>query len=136
MAGPGNEAGRFGEGARSLSQKKSETYGSWLISRFQAGVKEHEHDTWDFRWEGWTPHGSRRGIGLAAAKAFAEAGASVVLVDHDEELIGKATEEIHSAGYNAIGVTCDVTDKAQVADDSLYRQGVIEWIENSSQNCD
>jgi len=58
--------------------------------------------------------GAGGGIGLATAKAFAEAGASVVVADRDEELIGKAAEGLRSAGYTTIGVTCDVTDKAQV----------------------
>jgi NAD(P)-dependent dehydrogenase (short-subunit alcohol dehydrogenase family) len=58
--------------------------------------------------------GAARGIGLATAKAFAEAGASVVAADRDSEPLGKAAEGLRSAGYNAIGVTCDVTDKAQV----------------------
>ena len=59
--------------------------------------------------------GAGAGIGLAATKAFAEAGASVVLADRDAEAIGKATEELRLAGHTAIGLTCDVTDKAQVA---------------------
>lgn len=58
--------------------------------------------------------GAGAGIGLAAAKAFAEAGAAVVLADRDEEAIGKAVEGLRSAGHNASGVVCDVTDKAQV----------------------
>jgi len=59
--------------------------------------------------------GAGSGIGLAAAKAFADAGASVVLADRDEEALGKGTEGIRSTGHNAIGVTCDVTDNVQVA---------------------
>jgi NAD(P)-dependent dehydrogenase (short-subunit alcohol dehydrogenase family) len=59
--------------------------------------------------------GAGRGIGLATAKALAEAGASVVVADRDEEAISAAADRLRSAGHNAIGVTCDVTDKAQVA---------------------
>jgi NAD(P)-dependent dehydrogenase (short-subunit alcohol dehydrogenase family) len=36
--------------------------------------------------------GAGGGIGLASAKAFAEAGASVIVADCDEELIGRAAE--------------------------------------------
>ena len=42
--------------------------------------------------------GAGGGIGRATAKAFAEAGASVVLVDRNEELIGIATDDLRSAG--------------------------------------
>lgn len=59
--------------------------------------------------------GAGRGIGLATAKALADAGASVVIVDRDEEAISTAAERLRSAGHNAIAVTCDVTDKVQVA---------------------
>jgi len=58
--------------------------------------------------------GAGGGIGLATAEAFAKVGASVVLADRDEERIGKAAEGLRAAGHNAIGVTCDVTDTAQV----------------------
>ena len=57
--------------------------------------------------------GAGGGIGLAA-QAFAKAGASVVLADCDAERIGKAAEGLRAAGHNTIGVTCDVTDTAQV----------------------
>jgi NAD(P)-dependent dehydrogenase (short-subunit alcohol dehydrogenase family) len=58
--------------------------------------------------------GAGGGIGLATAEAFANAGASVILADCDEEMIGKATGSLRAAGHNAIGVTCDVTDPVQV----------------------
>ena len=58
--------------------------------------------------------GAGGGIGLATAEAFAKAGASVIVADRDEETIGKAAEGLRAAGHNAIGVTCDVTDTAQV----------------------
>jgi NAD(P)-dependent dehydrogenase (short-subunit alcohol dehydrogenase family) len=58
--------------------------------------------------------GAGGGIGLATAEAFAKAGASVIVADRDEELIGKAAENLRAAGHDAIAVTCDVTDAAQV----------------------
>ncbi|MGA7261307.1 MAG: SDR family NAD(P)-dependent oxidoreductase [Stellaceae bacterium] len=58
--------------------------------------------------------GAGSGIGPATAEAFAKAGASVVLADRDEERLGKVAEGLRAAGHNAIGVTCDVTDTAQV----------------------
>src|SRR6266513_4772151 len=48
--------------------------------------------------------GAGGGIGLATAEAFANAGASVVLADRDEEAIGRAAEGLRAAGHNTIGV--------------------------------
>jgi NAD(P)-dependent dehydrogenase (short-subunit alcohol dehydrogenase family) len=59
--------------------------------------------------------GASSGIGLATVKAFAEAGAVVVLADINEDALRSATDELTSAGHQAIGVTCDVADEAQVA---------------------
>jgi NAD(P)-dependent dehydrogenase (short-subunit alcohol dehydrogenase family) len=58
--------------------------------------------------------GAGGGIGLATAQAFAKAGASVIVADRDEQLIGKAAEGLRAVGHNVIGVSCDVTDTAQV----------------------
>jgi NAD(P)-dependent dehydrogenase (short-subunit alcohol dehydrogenase family) len=58
--------------------------------------------------------GAGGGIGLATAEAFARAGAAVIVADIDEATIGKAAERLHAAGHNVLGVTCDVTDTAQV----------------------
>ena len=58
--------------------------------------------------------GAGGGIGLATAKAFAKAGAAVIIADRDEVTTGKAAEGLRVEGYNAIGVACDVTDKGQV----------------------
>jgi NAD(P)-dependent dehydrogenase (short-subunit alcohol dehydrogenase family) len=59
--------------------------------------------------------GASAGIGLAAARAFAEAGASVVLADVNEETLRAATDSLTSVGHRAIGVTCNVADEAQAA---------------------
>ena len=58
--------------------------------------------------------GAGSGIGLATAKAFAEAGASVVLADIHEEVVRAAAEELIAGGRKALAVRCDVTDDAQV----------------------
>jgi len=59
--------------------------------------------------------GASSGIGLASVKAFAEAGAAVVLADIDEDALRRATEGLTADGHQAIGVTCDVADEMQVA---------------------
>jgi len=58
--------------------------------------------------------GAGGGIGLATARAFAEAGASVIVADNNMALLETAAEGLRAAGHNAIGVTCDVTDRDQV----------------------
>ena len=58
--------------------------------------------------------GAGGGIGLATAAAFAGAGAAVILADRDAGLVGTATESLRNAGHRVTGVTCDVTDSAQV----------------------
>ena len=59
--------------------------------------------------------GAGLGMGLATAKAFAEAGAAVVLADVNEEAIRAATAELVSAGHQALAVPCNVADEAEVA---------------------
>jgi NAD(P)-dependent dehydrogenase (short-subunit alcohol dehydrogenase family) len=59
--------------------------------------------------------GAAGGIGLATAKAFALSGASVVLADQNEKLLNEAADKLRREGHNVLAVTCDVSDKAQVA---------------------
>ena len=59
--------------------------------------------------------GAGSGMGLATAKAFAEAGAAVVLADIHENAVRSAAEELVSAGHKAIAVRCNVADEAEVA---------------------
>lgn len=59
--------------------------------------------------------GAGLGMGLATAKAFAEAGAAVVLADINEDSVRSVAEDLVSAGHQAIGVRCNVADEADVA---------------------
>jgi NAD(P)-dependent dehydrogenase (short-subunit alcohol dehydrogenase family) len=55
--------------------------------------------------------GAGGGIGFAAARAFAEAGAGVIVADRETALIEAAAEQFRSAAHQALAVTCDVTDR-------------------------
>src|SRR5689334_23554093 len=59
--------------------------------------------------------GGALGIGLATARAFAEAGAAVVLSDVNEEAGFQATESLPGLGYGAVFVRCDVARESDVA---------------------
>ena len=58
--------------------------------------------------------GAAGGIGFATARAFAEAGADVALLDVDEAGVLKAAEELKAAGYTALGMRCDIAKESQV----------------------
>jgi len=58
--------------------------------------------------------GAASGLGFATSKAFAEAGASVVLADWDESLVNSAAKELADKGYKVLAVKCDVSDDTQV----------------------
>src|SRR5215472_1452850 len=60
--------------------------------------------------------GAASGMGLATARAFAEAGAAVVLADFREDAVKAEAQKLVSAGHKAVGVRCDVSDDAQVAE--------------------
>jgi NAD(P)-dependent dehydrogenase (short-subunit alcohol dehydrogenase family) len=55
--------------------------------------------------------GAARGIGLETARQLTAAGARVTIADLDGELAGKEAEVL---GIGALGLECDVTDRAQV----------------------
>ena len=79
--------------------------------------------------------GGGRGIGNACAEALAEAGARVIIADHDATLADKGCAVLRSKGYDADVVIMDVTDSArvtQVADEVVSRHGKIDILVNSA----
>ncbi len=58
--------------------------------------------------------GASRGIGEAAARALAAAGAAVVLAARTEDAIAGIAGEIREGGGRAEAVACDVADRASV----------------------
>ena len=59
--------------------------------------------------------GASRGIGAAAAKALAEAGAAVVLAARSGDAVEALAAEIRATGGKAEAAVCDVADYAAVA---------------------
>ena len=58
--------------------------------------------------------GASYGIGFAIAKAFAQAGATIVFNDIKQELVDKGLASYEAEGIKAHGYVCDVTDEAAV----------------------
>ncbi|HEX4651646.1 MAG TPA: SDR family NAD(P)-dependent oxidoreductase, partial [Granulicella sp.] len=58
--------------------------------------------------------GAASGLGLATAKAFAEAGASVVLADWNKQEVEAAAKRLSDQGHKTLAIACDVSDDAQV----------------------
>lgn len=58
--------------------------------------------------------GAASGIGLATARAFAQAGASVTLADVNQYAAQAAAQALVAEGHQAIGIGCDVADIDQV----------------------
>ncbi|MBO5790324.1 MAG: gluconate 5-dehydrogenase [Clostridia bacterium] len=79
--------------------------------------------------------GASYGIGYAIAKAYAEAGATIVFNDIKQELVDKGLESYKADGIKAHGYVCDVTDEAAV--NAMVAQiekevGVIDIVVNNA----
>ena len=55
--------------------------------------------------------GASYGIGYAMASALAEAGATIVFNDRNEEAVQKGLAAYKADGIKAYGYICDVTDE-------------------------
>jgi NAD(P)-dependent dehydrogenase (short-subunit alcohol dehydrogenase family) len=71
--------------------------------------------TYDFAGQVALVTGAASGMGLATAKAFAAAGAAVVLADINEQAVHYAARALNDAGHKALAVPCDVTSEDQAA---------------------
>ena len=79
--------------------------------------------------------GASYGIGFAMAVGFANAGATVVFNDINQELVGKGIAAYAEKGIRAHGYVCDVTDEAAV--NAMVAQigqdvGVIDILVNNA----
>jgi NAD(P)-dependent dehydrogenase (short-subunit alcohol dehydrogenase family) len=71
--------------------------------------------TFDFTGRVAFVTGAGSGMGLATARAFAEAGAAVTLADANDDQLHAAERELREAGHRALAVPCDVANEDQVA---------------------
>lgn len=58
--------------------------------------------------------GASYGIGFAIAKGLAEAGATIIFNDINEDLVKTGIAKYNEIGINAKGYVCDVTNEAEV----------------------
>jgi len=70
---------------------------------------------WSFNDKTALVTGAASGMGLATARAFAEAGAAVALADVREDAVRAVADEFVAVGHTAIGIRCNVADEAEVA---------------------
>jgi len=70
---------------------------------------------YDFKGQVALVTGASAGIGFATAKAFAQSGATVVLVDVNEKSLTAATDELTASGHQALALICDVSVESNVA---------------------
>ena len=70
----------------------------------------------DIRFDGKVAFvtGAAGGIGMAAARMFAQAGARVAMADIDSEGIAKAAEELVNEGYDVMPLVLDVANEEDV----------------------
>ncbi len=67
--------------------------------------------TYNFKDQVTLVTGAASGMGRVTAKAFAEAGAALVLIDRDEEKLRATAREITATGRQAITLAGDVSDE-------------------------
>ncbi len=79
--------------------------------------------------------GGASGMGLGMARAFADAGARIVLADIEAEPLEAAADGLRQNGADAIGVVCDVSDSDSVAslrDQALQAHGAVHVLCNNA----
>src|SRR5690606_41598773 len=79
--------------------------------------------------------GGGRSIGLAIVEALAEAGAKVIIADHDLAVAEEGQATLRKKGLDADIVQMDVTDTARVnadADELVARSGKVDILGNNA----
>ncbi|WP_271812873.1 gluconate 5-dehydrogenase [Clostridium beijerinckii] len=79
--------------------------------------------------------GASYGIGFSIAKSYAEAGATIVFNDINQELVDKGLASYAELGIEAHGYVCDVTDEDKVNElvEKIEKEaGVIDILVNNA----
>jgi NAD(P)-dependent dehydrogenase (short-subunit alcohol dehydrogenase family) len=91
--------------------------------------------TYDFAGQVALVTGAASGMGLATARAFAQAGASVTLADVNGDQAEAAAADLRAEGLAAIGVRCDVSlesDVAAMVDTTVDQFGRLDMAFNNA----
>lgn len=79
--------------------------------------------------------GGGSGLGRCMAHELAYLGANVVIVGRSQEKLDKVVDEITGDGGNAVAMTCDIREEAQVVsviDQTLEKFGAIHGLVNNA----
>lgn len=71
--------------------------------------------SYDFTGRAAVVTGASAGMGAATARAFAEAGAAVAIVDINQDAAQGLADELTARGHRVLALGCDVSDEQQVA---------------------
>lgn len=79
--------------------------------------------------------GATRGIGLAIAAGFLEAGGNVVICSRKQENVNEAVNELKSEKDNLLGIACHIgkeEDIAQLVEQTIERFGRVDILVNNA----
>lgn len=79
--------------------------------------------------------GAGRGIGRATARYLCRLGVRVAVADRDGDAARAAAEELVTAGHDALGLTCDVSDASSVAaavDATARHFGAVDLLDHNA----
>ncbi len=103
-------------------------FAGWAISRLV-------HNNFSFAGKSVLITGGSRGLGLTIARQIAAEGGRLALLARDEEELDRACAELRSLGGEAVGVPCDLLDRAQslgAVETVLDRYGAVDVLINNA----